>query len=195
MKKLLLIIFTFTLFSSHSAQINYEHVGSLYDFWQPSNFRVNGDYAYFSINNYDEINIYNISDPNNITFVKKWKIGDTFGTVYGLSTETNKIIWAKLGTGIIEYPILAANGKIYFCREGVEEKVEIPTTYSLSQNYPNPFNPSTTITYALPKSGFVILKVYDVLGNEVNRLVNRNETAEIHSVSFDASKLGSGVYF
>ncbi|MFZ4589996.1 MAG: T9SS type A sorting domain-containing protein [Ignavibacteria bacterium] len=71
----------------------------------------------------------------------------------------------------------------------------IPQTYSLSQNYPNPFNPVTKINYALPKSGLVTLKIYDVLGREVVNLVNENKAAGSYSVDFNASNLTSGVYF
>jgi hypothetical protein len=70
-----------------------------------------------------------------------------------------------------------------------------PTAYKLSQNYPNPFNPVTKINYALPKSGFVTLKVYDMLGREVVSLVNENKVSGNYSVDFNASNLTSGVYF
>ncbi len=70
-----------------------------------------------------------------------------------------------------------------------------PISYKLYQNYPNPFNPSTTIEYQIPRQSFVKLKVYDVLGNEVSELVNREEQAGNYKVNFDASKLSSGVYF
>ena len=66
--------------------------------------------------------------------------------------------------------------------------------YALEQNYPNPFNPTTTIKYQLPKDGIVTLKVYDILGSEVATLVNEQKTAGRYEVSFDASKLASGVY-
>jgi tetratricopeptide (TPR) repeat protein len=62
-------------------------------------------------------------------------------------------------------------------------------------NYPNPFNPTTIINYQLSKSGHVTLKVYDILGREVATLVNENQNPGIHSTTFDASKLASGVYF
>jgi hypothetical protein len=73
--------------------------------------------------------------------------------------------------------------------------LETPKTYSLAQNYPNPFNPVTKINFALPKQGFVSLKVYDVLGREVSTLVNEVKVAGSYSVDFDASMLSSGVYF
>ena len=71
----------------------------------------------------------------------------------------------------------------------------IPDEYSLSQNYPNPFNPTTKINFALPKQGFVTLKIYDVLGREVRTLVNEVKSAGQYSVDFNASEFASGVYF
>jgi len=65
----------------------------------------------------------------------------------------------------------------------------------LHQNYPNPFNPKTTIRYSLPKSEFVILKVYDIVGREVATLVNERQSAGSYDVNLDASKLSSGIYF
>ena len=70
-----------------------------------------------------------------------------------------------------------------------------PVAYSLEQNYPNPFNPSTTINYALPVSGNVTLKVYNLIGQEVASLVNEFQREGSYDVRFDASKLSSGVYF
>jgi len=71
----------------------------------------------------------------------------------------------------------------------------MPTVYALEQNYPNPFNPVTKITYQLPKAGFVSLKIYDVLGNEVAALVNEEQSAGIYQSVFDGTLLSSGVYF
>lgn len=76
-----------------------------------------------------------------------------------------------------------------------EPKSQLPTDFQLGQNYPNPFNPATTITFTLPASGQVELKVYDVLGRDVRRLVAGFKKAGTHSVRFDADGLPSGVYF
>ncbi len=69
------------------------------------------------------------------------------------------------------------------------------STFRLEQNYPNPFNPTTQIEYRLAKGGMVNLNVYDILGNEVEQLVNSDHPAGSHVISFDASGLSSGVYF
>jgi hypothetical protein len=76
-----------------------------------------------------------------------------------------------------------------------ESKSEITDSYHLYQNYPNPFNPSTLIRYQLPAKAFVILKVFDVLGGEIETLVEEHQNAGNHSVPFNASNLSSGIYF
>ncbi len=75
------------------------------------------------------------------------------------------------------------------------DKNATPSRFSLSQNYPNPFNPSTVIQFNLSSSGFATLKVYDVLGRKVKTLVNNVEQPGDHSVTFNAERLPSGVYF
>ncbi|MCH7965694.1 MAG: T9SS type A sorting domain-containing protein [Bacteroidetes bacterium] len=75
-------------------------------------------------------------------------------------------------------------------------QVEVaPVNFALEQNYPNPFNPSTKITFSLAVDSKVSLKVFDVLGQEVTKLITTNMTAGVHEVIFDASSLNSGVYF
>ena len=71
----------------------------------------------------------------------------------------------------------------------------IPQEFSLSQNYPNPFNPSTKISFTLPSSSNVSLKVFNTLGQEVSELVNENLQPGKYSVDFNASKLSNGIYF
>jgi hypothetical protein len=77
----------------------------------------------------------------------------------------------------------------------VTVKVSAPNSLTLLQNYPNPFNPSTTISFQIPNSSFVNLKVYDILGNEVATLINEVKPAGTYEVKFDAADLSSGIYF
>jgi len=77
---------------------------------------------------------------------------------------------------------------------------ELPATYALYQNYPNPFNPATTIAFDLPESSPVTLKVYDMLGNEVNTLTDRVFQAGSYQVVWDGTnqhglQASSGIYF
>lgn len=82
-----------------------------------------------------------------------------------------------------------------FSPVGIKENVSIAKDYELFQNYPNPFNPTTTISYYIQKSGFVSLKVYDMLGKEVASLVNEVQTQGPKEISFNASSLSSGIYY
>lgn len=77
------------------------------------------------------------------------------------------------------------------------EKVgsEPPQAFGLDQNFPNPFNPSTVIGYELPKTSSVKIAVFDILGNEVQQLVSRVQSAGYHSVTFNSQNLASGMYF
>jgi hypothetical protein len=77
----------------------------------------------------------------------------------------------------------------------IEETEQLPIEFSLSQNYPNPFNPSTKIKYSIPQSSYVAVKVYDVLGNEIETLVNEEKPAGTYEVNWNAASLPSGVYF
>ncbi len=70
-----------------------------------------------------------------------------------------------------------------------------PTSFSLLQNYPNPFNPSTAISYLLPSTRMVTLRVFDLLGREVATLINEVQPAGSHTATFNAATLPSGVYF
>jgi hypothetical protein len=78
---------------------------------------------------------------------------------------------------------------------GVNEQADLPERFQLLQNYPNPFNPTTTINYQLSTQSHVTLKVFNVLGREVATLVNAVEQPGYKLVSFNGTKLSSGLYF
>ena len=114
------------------------------------------------------------------------------------------------GTATFNYIVKARNGSPYLYAvktNGTISKYGGSTTginpgnpgivgnYSLNQNYPNPFNPTTKISFALPVSGLVTLKVYDMLGKEVANLVNEQMNSGSYSIDFNAASLSSGIYF
>ena len=76
-----------------------------------------------------------------------------------------------------------------------EKIIGPPLNYTLYQNYPNPFNPTTKIKYSIPKAIFTTLRVYNILGEEVARLVNEEKLPGNYEVQLNASLLSSGVYF
>jgi predicted phosphodiesterase len=77
----------------------------------------------------------------------------------------------------------------------VNSKNVFPGKYALSQNFPNPFNPSTKIQYSIPQSANVVINVFDILGKEIETLVNEEKPAGTYEVEFNAANLPSGVYF
>ena len=77
----------------------------------------------------------------------------------------------------------------------VDEVTSEITDFKLNSNYPNPFNPTTVISYQLPVNSDVKLLVYDSLGRTVATLVNGQQQAGLHRVTFDASQLAGGIYF
>jgi photosystem II stability/assembly factor-like uncharacterized protein len=78
---------------------------------------------------------------------------------------------------------------------GIRDKSTVILQYSLSQNYPNPFNPSTTINYSVKNAGLVKINIYDILGRDVESLVNEKKQPGNYSVTFNAKSITSGVYF
>jgi hypothetical protein len=95
------------------------------------------------------------------------------------------------GVANAAFDVLGCGGTI----TKVKNVSTVPADYSLSQNYPNPFNPATKINFSIPKSGFVTLKVFDMLGREVANLISAEKQAGSYIVDFNASYLSSGVYF
>jgi len=78
---------------------------------------------------------------------------------------------------------------------GIEIDLTIPLHFTLEQNYPNPFNPSTKIKYSVPQSSYVIIKVFDILGNEIETLVNEEKPVGTYELTWYAKNLPSGIYF
>ena len=126
----------------------------------------------------------------------------SFITGHGTTTETHSysFIDKNLISGKYIYRLkqIDLDGTFEYSNE-VEVTIMVPEKFELSQNYPNPFNPSTKIRYSIPNVGSglaqTVLKVYDVLGNEVATLVNEEKPAGNYEVDFNASQLSSGIYF
>lgn len=141
---------------------------------------------------------------------------DTSASGFGLSSNGEEV-WLENGNGIVidnvVFPALGVTqsyGRIPDGGEwqvlntitkgatnvttGISEDNFLVNEFNLSQNYPNPFNPVTIISYQLPVDGFVTLKVYDILGNEVNTLVSEYRIVGSYTVEFDGRELTSGLY-
>ncbi len=88
-----------------------------------------------------------------------------------------------------------SSNEVYVTLTDVTKEAGLPTEYALDQNYPNPFNPSTAIKFAIPEAGNVSLIIYDMLGNEVEVLVNNQMNAGYYTFTWNASNYASGIYF
>ncbi len=144
------------------------------------------------INNYG----FEIEKANNVEDPSWQKIGFVEG--FGNSNSTKMYSFAdnNLSTGKYLYRLKQIdNDGQYKYSESIEVDFNaLPVEFSLWQNYPNPFNPTTNITYSLPSSQFVTLKIFTLLGEEIATLVNEPKEAGSHTINFDASKLTSGIY-
>jgi hypothetical protein len=119
----------------------------------------------------------------------KFSLAKGFGVISEQSSEAEVAHTSIVGALI--------NGAIYGDTTivGINDEEKLPNSFKLFQNYPNPFNPTTSIKYSVPSLQFTIIKVYDVLSNEVSTLVNEVKSAGEYEVEFDGSNLSSGIYF
>ena len=121
--------------------------------------------------------------------------------LYDLSLVKNVGLYYQLEWELVGYEDelkgAVIDGKVYGDTTvvGVNDPDNTIKEFSLSQNYPNPFNPSTKIIFVIPKSSFVNLKVYDVLGREVAILVNEEKYPGSYEAEFNGINLSSGIYF
>jgi len=144
------------------------------------------------------------TETNNSGFeIERRSDGTSFtkiGYVPGKGTTTNisaySFIDDNVASGSYSYRLkqIDFNGTISYSKE-VYVDVTAPAVFELSQNYPNPFNPSTSIKFSVPVDGMVNLAVYNLLGEKVVTLINKEMKAGRHEVNFEASKLASGLYF
>ena len=99
-------------------------------------------------------------------------------------------VYSNAGTKQIEISGFGADNAV-----NVDDKIITALSFSLEQNYPNPFNPATYIQYTIGDNQFVKLIIYDLLGREIETLVNQEKPAGIYKLTWNAANLPSGVYF
>jgi len=143
-------------------------------------------------------------DPSKVWYIDLENL--YFSSDTGRNWTEQKIFDGELkGRDIVftdnEHGWLLCDGKLFHTSNNggiissvTANKNQIPLGYSLEQNYPNPFNPVTTIKYSIPEYSFVNLTVYDLLGREVQTLINEYKPAGKYQTIFNADKLSSGVY-
>jgi Secretion system C-terminal sorting domain len=137
------------------------------------------------------------------TTVNNLSINNVAGVILRKPTLINSVL--TLTAGVFDNTIpftLGPGGSVVFAggslkiSSSVDSPAEtsIPQSFYVNQNYPNPFNPSTIISYGTPKNGIVTAKVYNLLGQEIATLFAGYQNAGVHSLTFDASNLCSGIY-
>ena len=181
--------------------------GANYGVYISTNFGT--DWRFISdVHNYLEQFGFASSTAKNI-FVSTWGNGIYVSNDYGQTwTQRNEGLANLYGTTLHKFGsyLFLGTDPVYIPMEmyrrpynelvGIRQiSTNIPDKYKLFQNYPNPFNPNTKIDFAIQKNGFVILKIFDILGREIYKLVNEYKRAGFYTASFNGSQFASGVYF
>jgi len=159
------------------------------DFWEPTNGPFGGSINSIAISSNGHIfagtddGVFRSTDNGeNWTHLN----GLTNLEVWSFTINSNGYIFAGTDDGVFR----SINSTT-----SVEDEYNVPTTYSLEQNYPNPFNPNTKIRYSIPQSSKVVIKVFDILGNEIEALVNEEKQTGTYEITWYAEGLPSGIYF
>ena len=130
------------------------------------------------------------------TYLHKTTNGGINWSSYAMLSGFQNLFFLNPNTGWLcggpGYILKTTTGGLTFARN---KETGNPENYLLSQNYPNPFNPTTNIRYEIPKNGFVKLVVFDILGREVQILVNEKQNTGTYEITFNGSNLSSGIYF
>ena len=154
------------------------------------------DANYYSWLTYDSFDSLFITDPNDPKVDDPVLIPAYNSRIIASGDST--IFYIAIAYGVNETAMLVSLDQAqqkYNQLTSVESDLNnIPSDYALKQNYPNPFNPSTKISFGLPNRSDVVLKVFNLLGQEVAELVNESLEAGTHTYNFDATKLTSGIY-
>ena len=156
-------------------------------------------------NNDVTLNWRTVTETNNSGFAIERKSGQNkpftqIATIPGRGTTTEPVNYSytdaglALGTYTYRLKQIDFDGSFEYIGT-VEVEVVPPKVFSLEQNYPNPFNPTTIIKYSVPVNGFVNLGIFNVLGEKVADLINKEVEAGTYEINFNASNLSSGVYF
>lgn len=124
------------------------------------------------------------------------KIGFVEGAGNSNSPKSYSFIDKNVTDGVYLYRLkqIDTDGSYEYSNE-IDVTIKTTDKFALKQNYPNPFNPSTKIEYSIPYSENVLIKVYDVLGREVETLLNEYKNAGTYEIEFNATELTSGLYF
>jgi hypothetical protein len=122
----------------------------------------------------------------------------SFSQILPLGTGDAILTWGDERSGSDNRNIFAqqlnGNGELGIVTD-IKNENQLIQNFLLSQNYPNPFNPNTKISWQSPVSGHQLLKVYDVVGNEVATLIDEYKPAGSYEIEFDAKNFSSGIYF
>lgn len=144
---------------------------------------------------------YKGTSGNNIVVTARSPVEYYYSLTYLNSPSSGSPGWYYLRSSDTEVGLYVIRAFVGTGTVGINDEFELlPASFSIDQNYPNPFNPETVISFSLPKSSNVQIKIYDVLGNEIRTLIDEARIAGKHNIYWNATdnsgkRVSSGVYF